>query len=62
MDAKAFQGISNHIMGCNPFPTMGTTKKWVPTKYNNWPQIQWVILRANEWGKPNLMRKTKEKT
>jgi hypothetical protein len=54
--------ISNHIMGCNLFPTIGTMKKWVLAKYKDWPQMQWVILRTNEWGKPNLVRKTKEKT
>jgi hypothetical protein len=48
-------------MGCNMFLTMGTTKKWVPARYNDWSQMQWIILKVNEWGKPNLVCKAKEK-
>jgi len=58
MEEKAFQTTSwDAVM----FPTMGTTKKWVPARYNDWSQMQWIILRVNEWGKPNLVCKAEEK-
>jgi hypothetical protein len=51
------EGILNHIMGCSPFPTMGAMKKVGPIVSKRWSQMQWVILKINGWGMPNLVHK-----
>jgi len=48
-------------MGSSPFPTMGTTRKVGLKTLKGSPQMQWVTLRANGWGRLNLVRNAKEK-
>jgi hypothetical protein len=45
--------------GMQYVPHHGNNEEMGPARYNDWSQ--WIILRINEWGKPNLMCKAEEK-
>jgi hypothetical protein len=40
---------------------MGIIKKWALARYNGRSQMQWVILKVNEWGSPTWCTKQMRK-
>jgi hypothetical protein len=59
MDAQAFWMASwDAILS----PSLVQLGRWIPMGSTNWTQMQWVILKARRWGRPNLIHNTEEKT
>ncbi len=59
MEVKTFRITSWDVVDSPPWEQW---KRWVPTEFKGWPQMQWVISKTNGWGRPNLVPKAKEKT
>jgi hypothetical protein len=59
MEATAFGMASWDVVCSSPSEQW---RRWMPTKFKGWPQMQWIKLKSNEWGKPNLVCNVKEKT
>ncbi len=59
MDAQVFWMASwDAILS----PSLVQQGRWIPMGSTDWTQMQWVILKARRWGRPNLIHNAEEKT